>query len=206
MTDWLRRLDAGARAILGRRLSMIEAEKFAKYLYLLAKWQKMHRMVGSTDAQWVVDHLFLDSLLFLEVLPAGALRVLDLGAGAGLPGVPLKIVRPSMRLALLEARQRRVSFLRAVVRDLALTDTDVINARAEDVVAERRGTFDAVVMRCAGPVDEVVPLAARFAAAGGLVVVAGPPDAGPVTAVDWIDVARPDQRGTRRLGVHRVRR
>jgi len=153
--------------------------------------------VGSTDAEWAVDHLFLDSLLFLKVLPAGAHWILDLGAGAGLPGVPLKIVSAELRLTLLEGRQRRASFLRAVVRQLSLASTEVVNARAEDVVDARRGTVDAVVMRCAGPVENLLSLGREFVRPGGVVIASGPPVEVPLAIGRWVTVRSrvlPDRR------------
>src|SRR5947207_1462167 len=107
-----------AGAILGRRLSGSELIMFRKYMVMLRKWQKSHRLVGSTDSSWVADHLFLDSLLFARVAPVDTRAVADVGAGAGFPGLPLKIVFPSMTLTLIEARRRRASFLSAVVREL----------------------------------------------------------------------------------------
>ena len=70
-----------------------------------------HRIIGSTEPDWIVEGLLLDSLLFLRVLSPDVQSILDFGAGAGLPGIPIKIVRPEIELTLLEARRRRASFL-----------------------------------------------------------------------------------------------
>src|SRR5688572_4764254 len=103
-------LESAGRAILGRPLDQHELAAFGKYLTLLVKWQRVQRLVGSSDPEWIVEHLFLDSLLFLQVLPAELESLADVGSGAGFPGIPIKIVRPDLRVTLIESRQRRVSF------------------------------------------------------------------------------------------------
>ena len=118
--DAYRALSVGARRILGRALDQSEEGRFDKYLTLLIKWSSVHRLVGWTEPVWIVENLFLDSLLFLKVLPDTVRSLMDLGSGAGIPGVPLKIVRRHLQVTLLEARERRVSFLSTVVRELGL--------------------------------------------------------------------------------------
>src|SRR5262245_20720153 len=171
---------------------------------LLTDWNRIHRLIGSADPVWIVERLVLDSLLFLRVLPSTAQRILDLGSGAGLPGVPLKIVRPDIELTMIEARHRRASFLSTVVRELALDRIRVVHARAEEVVSEFMGAFDAVVMRCAGKAERIVPLAMKMVRAGGVIVVSGPPR--PSTRPDggdWVTVAGVKPRETRRFAVIR---
>jgi 16S rRNA (guanine527-N7)-methyltransferase len=192
---WSTSLSAGAAEILGRELSSHELDAFSKYLKILMKWQGAQRLVGSAEPGWVVEHLLLDSLLFLGLIPGDARSVLDFGSGAGIPGVPLKIVAPHLRLTLLESRQKRASFLRAVVRELALPDTTVVDARAEKL-AEEGARFDAVVMRCAGDLGVTLPLAARLATPDGLVIASGPPEgrrrgSAPQHGGRWVELGRP---------------
>lgn len=184
-------LSRGAAAVLGRALTDPETDAFSNYLELLLKWQKTVRLVGRANPDWIVENLFLDSLLFLRALPKRFASLLDLGAGAGLPGIPIKIVRPETALVLLEARQRRASFLSTAVRELGLSSVEVVNARAEDVVGRFSNRFDAVVMRCAGKTEAMIPLATRFAHHAGCVVVSGPPSRSPqkATSADWVEVA-----------------
>jgi 16S rRNA G527 N7-methylase RsmG len=82
---------------------------------------------------------------------------------------------PASSVTLVEARQRRASFLRAVVRELDLLDTEVINQRLEALVPTLAGTFDAAVMRCAGAPDHLLPLTLPLVRSGGMVVASGPP-------------------------------
>jgi len=193
--------DQGFRAILSRAPSEREREQFSIYLDLLIKWGSVHRLVGSTDPGWIVERLFLDSLLFLSVLPRETTSILDFGAGAGLPGIPIAVVRPEAEITLLEARRRRASFLAAAVRELGLTGARVLPARAEDMVAELGASFDAVVMRCAGRLDQTLLLAAKFVKEGGVVVAAGPPKPVPLEMGRWFMVPGVRKGTTRRFAV-----
>jgi len=138
----LEALTRGAQEILDRPLTGRERNLFVKYLNLLIKWQKSQRLVGSAEPGWIIENLFLDSLLFLGVLPARFGSLLDLGSGAGLPGIPIKIVRPEIQLVLLESRQRRVSFLSSAVRELALERVSVVSGRAEEFAEKLAERFD----------------------------------------------------------------
>ena len=167
---------------------------FHKYLQLLFKWQRSQRLVGSADPDWIVDNILLDSLLFVRLLPPGARRILDVGSGAGVPGVPLKIVLADAAFTLLEARAKRVSFLSAVVRELALRECEVVNARLETIRAERSGDFDAVVMRCAGDPTTFSVAATAMLRAGGVVIATGPPKSRRTSTGDWREVHGPRGR------------
>ena len=178
-----------------------EADLFYKYLELLAKWQRVHRLVGSIDPLWIAENLFLDSLLFLKALPRRVHDLIDVGAGAGFPGVPLKIMAPELRVTLVEARSRRASFLSTAVRELGLSEVAVLNARAEDLVDRPGFRFDAVVTRCAASVNAVLPLAVKFLKDGGVAVASGPPTAVRLSLGEWLEVAT--RRGTRRFAIYR---
>jgi 16S rRNA (guanine527-N7)-methyltransferase len=204
VTRALEALAQGAEAILGRSPTITEQDLFRKYLILLIKWQKSHRLIGSSEPMWIVEHLFLDSLLFLKVLPSTISKVLDLGSGAGLPGLPIKIVRSDLDVTLAESRRRRASFLSSAVRELELSRTRVVSRRLEDRASELEGRFDAVVMRCAGDVNELMPLASRLATRGGVVIAAGPPEARKLSVGDWVEIQSWIPGKTRRFAVHHI--
>jgi 16S rRNA (guanine527-N7)-methyltransferase len=196
-------LAQGAASILGRALTARELDLFSRYLGLLVKWQRSHRLIGSTDEMWIVEHLFLDSLLFLRLLPSTVRSLVDLGSGAGLPGVPIKIVRSDVEVTLVESRRRRASFLSAVVRELALGQTHVLADRIESRMPELEGRVDAVVMRCAGSVDELMPTAARLLAPQGVVIASGPPVPRPLPRGEWVLVPGLRPSSSRRFAVYR---
>ena len=199
----LERLSKGAPRILGRALDQHELEAFGKYLSLLRKWQRVHRLVGSAEPEWVVDNLFLDSLLFLRVLPREAISVADLGSGAGFPGIPIKIVKAELDMALIEARERRVSFLNAVIRETNLSGMRVFSGRAEDL--SLTGLFEAVLMRCAGSIDRVLQSAKDLVVPGGRVIVAGPPAVHDIGPGEWLEVEGVRPGSIRRFAVYTVR-
>jgi 16S rRNA (guanine527-N7)-methyltransferase len=160
---------------LGRPLAQSEGVLVVKYLEILSKWQKTHRLVGSTEPGWMIENVLLDSLTFLGAIPPDPTNVVDVGSGAGIPGVPIAIVRPQIEVRLIESRQRRASFLSAVVRELPLNRVAVVSARAEALGAGYVGGFDVAVLRCAARVGSVLPIAMRLVRLGGAVVVAAGP-------------------------------
>lgn len=197
-------LASAGRAILGRPLEQQELAAFAKYLALLVKWQSAQRLVGSSDPEWIVEHLFLDSLLFLRVLPQDLESLADVGSGAGFPGIPIKIVRPGLRIALIESRQRRVSFLSAVVRELGFDHVQLLNDRLEHLAGDIEGTFGAAAMRCAGDPEVLLPATRRLVARGGVVVMSGPPQRRPISGGEWVEVEGVRPGHTRRFAVYPV--
>ncbi len=204
MASPLDALASSGASVLGRPLLDAELQAFDNYLKLLQKWQRSQRLVGSSDARWIVDSLFLDSLLFLKVLPEGLRSLADVGSGAGLPGIPLKIVRPQWRVTLIESRAKRASFLSTVVRELSLQSTTVVTARVEDYAVDNPGVFDAVVMRCAGEFRAVAEASARLVSSGGIVVASGPPAAKPLDVGKWVNVRGSARSGERRFAVYEV--
>ena len=199
----LEALSNGAGAILKRPLSARERDDFGKYLSLLLKWQKAHRLVGSSDPMWIVEHLFLDSLLFLKLLPSSVRSLGDVGSGAGLPGLPIKIVRPEIDVVLIESRRRRAMFLTSAIRVMKLGGARVAEGRVESLGAELGGRLDAVVMRCAGDVEEMIPAAAALVSESGIVVASGPPKARPLSIGEWATVPGVRPGSSRRFAVYR---
>jgi 16S rRNA (guanine527-N7)-methyltransferase len=159
--------------------------------------------VGSTEAEWLVDNVLLDSLLFLRVIGRPESPMLDLGAGAGVPGIPIKIMYDDLRVTLVDAKARRASFLRTVVRELGLSAAEVVNDRAERVVLAHAARFASVVLRCAGTLDRLVPLALELVRPGGMVVVAGGPAHARTPGVTWTNVEGFLPGTTRTFGVAR---
>ena len=199
-------LSRGFKQILQRPPSPVEADAFSRYLRLLLQWNRVQHLTSYRRPTDIAEKLFLDSLLFLRWVPPGRARVLDLGAGAGIPGLPLKIVNPEIRLTLVEARRRRASFLSAVVRELALDGVSILAGRAEDLLEVDpglRGEHDAVVTRAMAPLPSILPLAMAFLTPGGRLIASGPPAGKPLPALPrdthhrWESVPAPGKVGKR---------
>jgi 16S rRNA (guanine527-N7)-methyltransferase len=165
--------------VLGRAPSADEQRRFARYLELLLEWDKVHDLTGLGSARDVVRGLFVDSLLFLTPMPRHRpLRVIDIGSGAGIPGLPLRIVDSGLRLTLVESRRKRVSFLATARRELGLPDVEVREGRAEEVIAqapELGGAFDCAVLRGVRLTSSLLAACGGFLRPGGTVVASGPP-------------------------------
>jgi 16S rRNA (guanine527-N7)-methyltransferase len=113
--------------------------------------------------------LIEDSLVLLDFLPPGPLRVIDVGSGGGLPGLPLRLARPDLLLTLLEANQRKAAFLVQAVATLGLDNVEVVARRAEDAGhAERhRESYDFALARALAPMPVLAELCLPFVAVGG---------------------------------------
>jgi 16S rRNA (guanine527-N7)-methyltransferase len=149
------------------------------YLGELRRWDRVARLTGYRNEAERVRHLVIDSLLLLAVLSPGASPLLDLGSGAGVPGLILKLARPGWAVTLVEANRRRANFLRQVVRELGLEGIEVAHMRAEALAAEpgRRGVFRTVTARAVGRPEAVLALARPFLAQGGSFVASLSPAA-----------------------------
>jgi 16S rRNA (guanine527-N7)-methyltransferase len=106
-------------------------EKLLAYLDLLAKWNKTYNLTAIRDPVQAVSHHLLDSLVVLRELSAHAGALVDVGSGAGLPGIPLAIAEPARRVTLNDANEKKGAFLRQAVIELGLRNTDVHVGRAE---------------------------------------------------------------------------
>lgn len=199
-------LFAGIPALLGRAPTAEERRRFSRYLELLLQWDKVHDLTGLKSAHDVVRNLFLDSLLFLIPMPKRRpLRVVDIGSGAGIPGLPLRIVDPEIALTLIESRQKRVSFLATVRRELGLDDVHVREGRAERLLEEHgdlRGAFGCVLLRGVRPTPALLTTCQSYLNPGGMLIVAGPPTAkAPALPEDGLETVIVDRP---RLGLRRL--
>lgn len=142
-------LAAGARALLQLELTPEQLAAFDSYARLLREWNERFNLTAITDPQGIQVKHFLDSLSVLKALPCGPARVIDVGTGAGFPGLPLKIVCPELELTLVEATGKKVTFCQAVVDHLGLRGVSVIKARAEEIGQDpaHREQYDWAVAR-----------------------------------------------------------
>lgn len=139
-------------------------EKFEKYYRMLTEWNEKFNLTAITDREGVFVKHFADSLLGERYVPSGA-TVLDVGAGAGFPSLPIKIVRPDVKLTLNDSLLKRIGFLNEVVSALGLTDVETVHARAEDL--KRRDYYDVVVSRAVAPLNILSEYCLPFVKVGG---------------------------------------
>ena len=119
-----------------------------KYLALLLDWNQRINLISPNDEERIAERHILESLAILSAWPFPQnASVLDLGSGAGFPGMPLKIMRPDLAMTLLESRQKKTLFLNAAVQELKFSNCRVVNARAEDLVKIPSEKFSIVIAR-----------------------------------------------------------
>ena len=122
----------GLRA-LGFTVEAATQERLLDYVALLVKWNRTYNLTAIREPAGMVRQHLLDSLAVLPHLPAGrSLRLLDVGSGAGLPGIPIALARPQWRVALLDSSAKKAAFLRQAVAELGLANAEVIAMRVED--------------------------------------------------------------------------
>ena len=121
-----------------------------------------------TEPRDMAENLVLDSMVPGKYIPPGS-RVLDIGTGAGFPGIPLKIAYPHLSLTLVDSKRKKVNFLKYVVRQLRLEDICVMQSRVEDLNRDH-GKFDAAVSRAVTSVDQLHLLAAPLLKPGGMLI------------------------------------
>lgn len=157
-------------AELGLNLSENQFEQFEAYYQQLVEWNLRFNLTAITEYDAVQTVHFIDSLSLIKsgVVFDGK-RIIDVGAGAGFPGLPLKTAFPSIRLTLLEATGKKANFLNEVSAVLGLTKVAVINARAEDTghLPAHRERYDIVVSRAVASLDTLCELCLPFCSIGG---------------------------------------
>ena len=165
MSEARDRLVTGSEA-LGLTLPAAATQKLVDYLELLARWNRVHNLTAVRDVSQMVPRHLLDSLAVWPHVHGASL--LDVGSGAGLPGLPLAIADPAIEVCLLDARGKRIGFLRHVKTVLGLANVSIVHARVEDYRAERR--FDTVIARAFSSIGNLLAAAGHLCAADGRVL------------------------------------
>jgi|TARA_B100000809_G_scaffold181673_1_gene179474 16S rRNA (guanine527-N7)-methyltransferase len=156
-------------------LSDDQLDQFEVYFHELADWNKRANLTAIIEYDDVQVKHFLDSLtvcLTAREYLAGPVRVMDVGAGAGLPGLALKLAFPELRLALVESVKKKTAFLHHIVETLGLEDVSIYTGRAEELAREKdlRDAFDLVVVRALAKLPLLLEFSLPFCKTGGRLV------------------------------------
>ena len=154
----------------GLEISSLQAEQFEKYFEILVDTNQHLNLTAITEFEEVVVKHFIDSALLIKYfdLPEGA-SLIDVGTGAGFPGLPLKIMRPDLRITLLDSLNKRLNFLNTVIETLSLKEIICVHARAEDGGQNKalREQFDYAVSRAVSQLNVLLEYCTPFIKIGG---------------------------------------
>ena len=156
-------LEKGLRE-LGLRLDANQQGLLLQYLVLLDKWNQVYNLTAIRDLARMVDAHLLDSLSVIPLL-SGA-RLLDVGSGAGLPGIPIAVARPEWEVVLLDSNHKKSAFLRQAAADLALNNASVICERVESWTPQKK--FDVIISRAFSDLAEFLSMTGHLLAPGGV--------------------------------------
>ena len=174
----------GAKELGAGELSEAQVTAFFAYLDELMRWNSKINLTAIRDERGIVIRHFIDSLVPFKVLLAikdGRGSILDIGAGGGFPGLPLKIVLPEMKLTLVDSVEKKVNFMRHAIRTLGLTGATAVAGRAEDptmieALGKAKG-FDCVISRALTGLKAFVEMARPYLNEGGTIIaMKGPLD------------------------------
>ncbi|MBE7075460.1 MAG: 16S rRNA (guanine(527)-N(7))-methyltransferase RsmG [Clostridiales bacterium] len=151
-------------------LSDLQRNKFDKYFHMLVETNKNINLTTITEEKEVWVKHFLDSLLPLDYFSQNA-TVVDVGTGAGFPGLPLKIVRSDLKVTLVDSLNKRINFLKEVVSQLNLSEVNAVHSRAEDFAKGNREVFDFAVARAVAPLNILLEYLIPMIKVGGKAII-----------------------------------
>lgn len=153
-------------------------EKFMTYKELIKKWNKKINLTSITDDEEIVEKHFIDSIKMFQFLPAKcAGKIIDVGTGAGLPGIPVKILCPEIYVVLLDSLNKRINFLNEAIYSLKLSGIEAVHGRAEDYGQDSnyREKFDIAVSRAVAALNVLSEYCIPFTKKGGyFIALKGP--------------------------------
>ena len=154
----------------GFPLTEAQCMQFDTYAQLLVEWNEKMNLTAITEPEEIVTKHFVDSLYGIPYIPQNA-SLVDVGTGAGFPGVPLKIARPDISLTLLDSLNKRLTFLDAVAEALTLTDTETVHLRAEEGASHGsfyREEFDVATSRAVAQLNVLAEYCLPYVKVGGV--------------------------------------
>ena len=160
-------------AFIGVELNDIQVQQFIKYHEILVEWNSFMNLTGITEYEEVVQKHFVDSLALCKAVDVNeAETLIDIGTGAGFPGIPLKIAYPHLKVTLLDSLQKRIKFLNEVVMQLELQDVETIHGRAEDFAkpSMKRESYDLCFSRAVANLASLSEYCLPYVKLGGYFV------------------------------------
>lgn len=156
---------------LSIEISDVQAKQFYTYMNLLVEWNKKINLTAITEANEIVTKHFVDSLIISKYLQESK-NVMDIGTGAGFPGIPLKIINKDINMDLVDSLNKRIIFLNEVIAQLGLININSIHSRAEDLarISKYREKYDVVVSRAVARLNILLEYMMPFVKVGGICI------------------------------------
>lgn len=163
MDNYLKELDI--------ELSDLQLNQFYRYMNLLIEWNKVMNLTGITDPEEIIIKHFIDSLTVLDKIDKRD-SIIDVGTGAGFPGIPIKIAFPETKVVLLDSLNKRIKFLNEVIEQLQLDNIETIHGRAEDYGKDKkhREKYDIAIARAVAPLNILLEYLMPFTKVKGKVL------------------------------------
>lgn len=160
MTDYLNDLNI--------KLSDTQLNQFYQYMNILIEWNKVINLTAIVEPNEIIKKHFIDSLTILNKINEND-TIIDVGTGAGFPGIPIKIAFPGVKVVLLDSLNKRIKFLNKVIKELKLTNIETIHGRAEDCGRDKkhREQYDVAVARAVAPLNILLEYLIPFIKIGG---------------------------------------
>lgn len=165
--EFLRHVKQKAQEI-GYTLQEEQLEQFFTYKELLIEWNKKMNLTAIEQEEDIITKHFIDSLSIASYIPDTA-KVIDIGTGAGFPGIPLKILKKDLSITLLDSLNKRITFLEEVIRNLSLENIQAVHARAEELAhkEEYREQYDIAASRAVAPMHTLLEYMLPYVKIGG---------------------------------------
>ena len=146
---------------------------FMTFLAELRKWNRAYNLTGLKKDEDIVIKHFLDSLLYLNAMPDGELKVADIGSGAGFPGIPIKIIRPEIEMYLIEPSKKKSAFLRHIIRQLRMERIEVLEKSIEEIRVNQElpSPVDIAISRALFDIKEFIKKASHILKPEGTLIL-----------------------------------
>jgi 16S rRNA (guanine527-N7)-methyltransferase len=156
---------------LGFQLTDNQIERFFIYLSEIKRWNKRINLTAIRDDKLIIIRLFLESLTFAYGFnQKEAKNILDIGTGAGIPGIPLKILYPEISFTLVDSSRKKVVFLKHICRQINLTDIECIAERVEDIAERYEGHYDVILSKGVAEIDILLKSSFQLLKSKGLFI------------------------------------
>jgi 16S rRNA (guanine527-N7)-methyltransferase len=168
--EWSQLIIAGAKSF-DLHLEPDQIEQFAAHATEVIQWNQRMNLTSITNPSDIAIKHFLDSLAPAHLIPPDA-TLLDIGSGGGFPGIPLKVVKPSLSVTLIDASRKKVNFLKHIIRKLNLRNTHALHCRVEDLGDDSAymHRYDVIISRALSALDAFVGLAFPLLAKQGIII------------------------------------